>query len=103
MPYLNPLTIISTVSFAMIFIHLEFQSHIVNFLGKSAFAVFLLHTNFNIAEYFKGINTYIYENYSGIIVIGGIFLVCCAWYIAAVVIDHPRIWLWQRFQRDKTN
>ncbi len=98
MPYINPLTTIATVSFALIFVKLSFKSNIINFIAKSVFAVFLLHSNFNLVDRFTGLNIYIFNNYSGVIVLAMIFIACCAWFAAAVVIDQPRIWLWRRIQ-----
>ena len=98
MAYINPLTIIATVSFAMIFVNQKFQSKAVNFIAQSAFAVFLLHSNFNIVGYFRDINIYIFDKYNGIAVIALIFMVCCLWFAAAVILDQPRKWLWQHFK-----
>lgn len=101
LPYINPLTIMATVCFAIFFTKITFQSNIVNFIAKSAFAVFLLHSNFNLVGYFIDINQTIYNNYSGFIVLVMIFFVCCVWFVAAVLLDQPRKWLWTCIQTNK--
>ncbi len=101
LPYINPLTIIATISFAIVFIKIKFQSNTINFIAKSAFAVFLLHSNFNLVGSFTYLNQYIYNNYSGITVLSLIFLACCAWFIAALILDQPRKWLWKKFEAHK--
>lgn len=94
-PYLNPFNIIATVSFALFFTKISLQSNFINFIAKSAFAVFLFHTNFNIFDNFAQINRNIYLNNSGITVLVLIFFTCCAWFIAAVILDQPRKLLWK--------
>lgn len=97
-PYINPLTITATVCFAIIFVKIKIQSNVINFVAKSAFAVFLLHSNFNLVDNFKCLNQYIYDKYSGVIVLCLIFFACCVWFIAALILDQPRKWLWKQIE-----
>lgn len=97
-PYLNPFTIVATVSLALLFTKFSFQSSVVNFLAQSAFSVYLLHINFNLIDLFMQINQDIFHNYNGIEVIVLIFFTCCCWFLAAVILDQPRKWIWRNIQ-----
>ena len=65
--YTNPLVIISSVSFLMMFGQMSFQSKSVNYIAKSTLAVLLGHSSifFLYTDQFN----YIYKNFSGIQVV----------------------------------
>lgn len=96
--YINPLTIVATVSLTMVFVRLPFTSRPVNFVAKSALAVLLLHTNFVIFPHFADLNREIYARFSGVAVPLVMFAECCGWYAAAVLLDQPRKWLWAKIR-----
>jgi hypothetical protein len=51
--YLNPLVIVSSIHFSLIFTKFEFKNKVVNWFAASAFAAFLLHTSPCIRDYFS--------------------------------------------------
>lgn len=51
--YSNPLVIVSSAAFLMIFVNLKIRDNrIINYIAKSSFAVYLIHDNFFVSEYF---------------------------------------------------
>lgn len=93
--YNNPLVIASSVALLLGFRELHFRSRLVNWLGASSFAVFLLHSHPALFGKFKQIVEYIYNIYSG----WGFWLRLTAFlllvYALAVLVDQIRIRLWR--------
>lgn len=62
--YSSPLVIIASLYLLLYFSKLSFSSKVINWLGASSFAVFLLHANPNLCEqYYKRSVQYLYSNY----------------------------------------
>lgn len=68
---------------------------VINWLGASSFAVFLLHGAPTIGEpIYKPLMQYLFNNFSGFIcllLMGGA-LICI--YFMAILLDQPRKWIW---------
>ena len=74
----------------------SWRSKPVNFIAKSAFAVYLVHLNFAyFPVMFKAPLLGIYAEYSGIACIAAIFLFLTATFILAILWDQPRRWVWK--------
>lgn len=86
--YSNPLVILSSVAFLMIFEKMAIQSTFVNHISKSTLAVLLGHSAifFLYTKQFK----YIYDNYSGIQVVGYWVLAITIVFCASIAIDQLR-------------
>ena len=89
--FINPLNIIGAMSLVIFFSKLNFKSRIINWVASSCFAVFLTHMHFCIIPYYKQGTEYFIENYSGWEFIAGMTLYSAAIYIISVVLDKPRI------------
>lgn len=70
-------------------------NRVINWLASSAFAVYLFHLDPLIFDtYYVPCIRKVYENNSGIAVIGIIFLILIGWFMFAVILDRPRKWIW---------
>lgn len=96
MSYINPLVIIGSLGVLIAFAQLKIpNSKSINYVGKSAFAVFLVHFNSNInTSIFKPITVYLYESFSNLscllILFGWLIVV----FIVCIIYDSPRRFLW---------
>ena len=93
--YQSPLVVLGSALFFLAFanLHLNKNYTFVNRIAKSAFAVYLIHTNPHIYPYFSGIVQKIYYSNSLFLVSWGeilIFLVSV--FVLCVFIDQLQIW-----------
>lgn len=95
--YINPIVIISSVAFLMMFERLKIQSIFINHIAKSTLAVLLGHSAifFLYTKQFK----YIYDNFSG-------FQLVCYWtfaivivFCSSVMIDQLRLIMYKPIER----
>lgn len=97
--YDSPVVILASLSLLIYFSKLHFHSKIINWIGASSFAVFLLHTNPNLCEqYFIPMIQRIYSSNDGIVCvlfIGAFLLVI---YVLAILLDQVRKILWYRLE-----
>lgn len=91
--YVNPFVVIESVGLFAIFANWRITSNkIINFIARSCFAVFLLHTNPNVGEpIFKQIIQLTYIKYDGLLCICYILAILISFYILAIIIDQLRI------------
>lgn len=100
--YSNPLVIMESLFLILFFTKIQVQSPVVNFIGGSAFAVFLVHLNPNFYfEGFKRIICQIDSAYSPLMATLLIFLFMLGIYVVAVLVDQLRIILWNTINRNK--
>lgn len=97
MNYDNPLCVGAACGLLMLFARLRVRpNRTVNWVARSAFAVFLLHMAPGLhLEVYKPLMNSIYLTYSGLtyfVVMGGALL---AIYLTAILLDQPRQWLWR--------
>lgn len=99
--YINPLVIAGSAFLFLCFANLKIKnSKIINWIAKSAFAVFLLHTQtYFFEKIFKVTSRDIFASYDGFncLVIMTVFLL--AIFICAIIIDQPRRWIWNKLSR----
>lgn len=93
--YSNPLVTVGAISLLLAFAKLRIGTNkIINFVAKSAFAVYLLHQEPMVGiPVFKKTVQWIYSVYSGTACIGGMLALIAATFIIAVLLDQPRKWL----------
>lgn len=96
MSYINPLVIIGSLGILIAFAQLKISnSKYINYVGKSAFAVFLVHFNSNInTSIFKPTTIYLYESFNSLsclLILFGWLLVV---FIVCIIYDSPRRFLW---------
>jgi putative transmembrane protein len=99
--YDNPLVILGAASLFVYFNGLKIHhSDFINYIAKSSFAVFLLHTNPNIGEqFYKPLCQWIFNNYSGAGCLLVFLLALTAIFLLAVVLDYPRRLIWKTISR----
>lgn len=97
--YINPLVIAASFALLLGFRELHFRSRQVNWLARSSFAVFLLHTHPALMGWYKQIVVYIYNVYSG----GVVWLLLTSFlllvYAVSILVDQIRIRLWQQVEK----
>ena len=91
--YNNPIVIVSSVAFLMMFEKITFTSKFINHIAKSTLAILLGHTAifFIYTKQFK----YIYDNYSGIQVVGYWALAIAIVFCASIAIDQLRLLIYK--------
>lgn len=94
--YVNPLVILASVGILMFFVSLHIKPNkVINWIARSSFAVYLLHTNYYIFNnIFKIQCNLIYSTYSGLTCILIIFTFLSVIFGLSILLDQPRIWLW---------
>lgn len=97
MSYINPLVIAGSVGICISFAQFRMGCNkYINYIGKSAFAVFLVHFNSNLnTSLFKPITIYLYDNYNSAICLLILFAWLCAVFAISIVYDQPRLLLWR--------
>ncbi len=96
--YINPLVIAGAAGLILAFNRYRMgTSKLINFVAKSAFAVYLLHMSPGVPDgVFFPIERMIYDTHSGIgfLLLIFLFLVCV--FLTAIILDQPRKWLWKK-------
>lgn len=97
MSYINPLVIASSVGICVAFAQMQIPTNkVINYVSKSAFAVFLVHFNPNInTTIFKPITVYLYDKFTGINCLLTITGWLCAVFAICILYDQPRRFLWK--------
>lgn len=95
--YCNPIVIIGSLGLLLFFNNLRIKTNtVINWISKSCFAVFLLHTNPNLAiSVFQSYVKDIFNQYSGIECVLLICLFLILIYILAILLDQPRKLMWK--------
>lgn len=95
--YSNPIVILSSVAFLLTFERLSIKSSFINYISKSTLAVLLGHTSI-VVLYTKQFR-YLYDNFSGLQVVGywalSIFIV----FWASIAIDQIRLLLYKPIEK----
>lgn len=97
--YINPLVIASSVFLLLFFSKIRVKSTAVNYLARSAFAVYLLHLNIKIWNPFLDTcyNLYTTHSYSRAFLLILLFLL--AVFAIAIFIDQVRLLLWKPLEK----
>lgn len=104
--YSNPFVILAALALTICFSRIKIKPNIIiNRLAASAFAVYLLHHGlgtFNFYKHFFREGSPIFQ-YSGLTFVALTLAIILLWYAAGILLDQPRIWLWNRFGNSTTN
>ena len=98
--YTNPITIIAALYLLLFFSKIKIQTNkTINYLARSSFAVYLVHSQVDLRPLFnKGVQ-HLYTSFDGFSCILLIFLYLILVYAISVVIDIPRVWMWNKLSR----
>lgn len=99
--YISPLVIFESFCLLKYFSGLELShSRVINWISGSCFAVYLLHTcPLAIRNYYKDLINDIWIQYDGLLCLGYIGMVLIGFYVAAILLDQPRKFLWNKLCR----
>ncbi len=91
--YTNPLVILSSVAFLMMFEQLHVQSKFINHIAKSTLACLLGHTAifFLYTKQFR----FLYEHFDGLLIVGYWALAIMIVFVSSVLVDQLRLLLWR--------
>ena len=93
--YTNPITIIAALYLLLFFSKIEMKSNrIVNVLAAGSFAVYLLHSQVDIRPFFNSGVQFLFASFNGVSCILLIFIFLVLVYIVSVMMDFPRLWIW---------
>lgn len=94
--YISPTTIACSLLMIVAFSKMHIQSEFINYVARSSFAVFLLHTNPNILSYYKDLFVMIHNHLS----VGTFWIVSFAVMVGifaiGIILDQIRIQLWKK-------
>lgn len=78
--YNNPLTIMSSIGFFIMFLNLSFSSKIINCVASGAFAVYLIHSNVYVQKPFYEWGRTLYSSgvWGFMAYVAIVFVLCCA-------------------------
>ena len=97
--YSSPFVVVAPIFLLLFFSKLSFQSKLINWIGASSFAAFLLHANINILRPIFGEHVRcIYNSFDGIGVLLLVFVYLLIVFVLAVLIDQLRIFVWSKIQ-----
>lgn len=93
--YDNPLIVAASAFLLLSFSNLRLGTiKWLNWISKSAFAVYLFHCNYYTLNYYTKYCLSIYKANSGIVYLLSIFAFMCLVFIIAILLDQPRKWIW---------
>lgn len=96
--YNNPIVILMSLFLFLFFTKLKFYNQFIIKLASSSFAIYLLHCNPNIMnEYFVRPIKYFYQNFDGVESLGFITLIVIIYIVAALILDIPRKYIWNKY------
>lgn len=96
--YVNPLVILGALGLFGFFWRMRISANkFINWIAKSSFAVFLLHTNPNIGvPIFQVKVIELYNTYSGLGCLVMLLIFLLVVFFISVLLDQPRKWIWKR-------
>ena len=89
--YCSPIQLLSAVSLFLLFTRIPFQSKLVNWMGASCLAAYILHTNAPIMEWMIQSDEYLLNINNAALYLGGAVGVCVGVFIIAILLDKVRI------------
>lgn len=93
--YLNPLVILSSIYFSLIFTKFEFKNKVVNWFAASSFAAYLLHTSPCIRDFYQAFFHKLWESNPVTTFWTETIGVIAAIMLLAVIVDQLRIILYR--------
>ncbi len=94
--YTSPLMVFGALFLLLFFSKLELHSGRVNWVAASCFAVYLLHCDPNLRPLYVEHVRSLFNAYDGWQCLGALALFLACVFLAAVVIDRVRLFVWQR-------
>ncbi len=92
--YSSYLVILAAFGVLIFFSRIKFQSRIINWLGASAFSVFIIHVNPLISPYYSLTTQWIYKSFSPLLWSLMLILFSMGVYLGCTLLDQIRILAW---------
>lgn len=96
--YDSPLAVVAALYFLLAFSKMRFSSRMVNWLSASAFAIYLIHVHSLVYPSFNNGVGQIRDQY-GVYSVGILLVFILLVAIVCIMIDKPRIWLWNQMNK----
>ena len=91
--YHSPILLLSAVSLFLLFTRISFHSKVINWLGASCLAAYILHTNAPIMGWMIQMDENLLDyNNAGLYLCGAIGI-CAGVFVGAILIDQVRLWI----------
>ena len=98
--YNSPFIMISSVYFSLFFTKLKVRSKIINFVGASSFAVYLIHADELVSfRYLKGYCYNLFYTHDIWYYSAAMLLLVLSLFVIAIIVDQPRKWLWSKIEK----
>ena len=93
--YCSPFVIAASAFFFLTFDKIKLSNSFVNSLGKSAFAIYLIHMHPAVMEYYKGLMKWGHDILGGGMYIAAVIPSCIIFALACIAFDKLRILAWK--------
>lgn len=91
--YCSPIQLLSAVSLFLLFARMSFQNKLVNWIGASCLAAYILHTNAPIMGWMiKSDERLLCANNAGLYLLGAVGI-CVGVFVVAILFDKVRVWM----------
>ena len=95
--YTQPFAILGATVLVLLFSKISLKNQIINKIAASCFAVYLFHCAPGMLTHFTCIVSYLHESYDMFLFIFCTIMLIMTVYVAAVLLDQIRIWIWHKF------
>ena len=95
--YTQPFAILGATVLVLLFSKISLKNQIINKIAASCFAVYLFHCAPGMLTHFTCIVSCLHESYDMFLFIFCTFMLIMTVYVAAVLLDQIRIWIWHKF------
>lgn len=93
--YCSPFVIAASVSFFLTFEKIKFSNSFINSLGKSAFAIYLIHMHPAVIEYYKELMRWAYDMLGGAAYLFAAVAFAVCFGLLCIAVDQLRILTWK--------
>lgn len=93
--YCSPFVIAASVLFFLTFEKIKFSNSFINSLGKSAFAIYLIHMHPAVIEYYKELMRWAYDMLGGALYMAAAIIFAVCFGLACIALDKLRIYTWK--------
>ena len=95
--YCNPVVLLESMAFFVVFATMHFRSRAVNWMASSAFAVYLIHMHFAVyPNVLRPALLSLYASQSEVMFTVWATLMAIVLYAVCILVDKPRAWLFDR-------
>lgn len=97
--YSSIFVVLASLGVLIFFSKVNFQNKIINWIGASAFSVYLIHMNVAVKPYYISVAKYLYDNNTPISWVLSVLIFTILVFLVCVLIDQIRKYLWNRISK----